>query len=178
MTRAEPGARRLPAVDAVVVGLGWAGGIVASELARRPLKVVGLERGPDRADDDSVFTSSHDELRFRVRSDLMQDPALETWTLRHHRREAALPIRQLGAFRPGTGVGGSSLHYGGQTLRYLPVDFALKSHIFERYGSARIPAGASWAPRATTPRGKSLRTGRKHSSLKGCTDPGSEERVG
>ena len=39
--------RRLPEVDAVVVGMGWAGGIVSAELTKAGLHVVGLERGPE-----------------------------------------------------------------------------------------------------------------------------------
>ena len=34
----------LKKVDAVIVGVGWAGGIIASELTRAGLNVVGLER--------------------------------------------------------------------------------------------------------------------------------------
>ena len=37
---------KLKEVDAVVVGLGWTGGILSKELAEAGLKVVALERGP------------------------------------------------------------------------------------------------------------------------------------
>jgi len=37
-------ATRLKEVDAVVVGLGWTGGILGKELAEAGLKVVALER--------------------------------------------------------------------------------------------------------------------------------------
>jgi gluconate 2-dehydrogenase alpha chain len=36
----------LPKVDAVCVGMGWAGGILAAELTKAGMSVVGLERGP------------------------------------------------------------------------------------------------------------------------------------
>ena len=36
---------KLKEVDAVIVGLGWTGGILAKELAEAGLKVVALERG-------------------------------------------------------------------------------------------------------------------------------------
>lgn len=135
-----PGAdRRLPPVDAVVVGLGWAGGILAAELTRAGLQVAGLERGPDRRLDGDEFTRKHDELRFRVRGGLMQDPAQETWTLRHDLREKALPIRRAGAFQLGTGVGGSSVHYGGAISRYAPWDFELRTRTLERYGPRALP---------------------------------------
>ncbi len=39
---------RLKEVDAVMVGMGWTGSILARELTKAGLSVVGLERGPDR----------------------------------------------------------------------------------------------------------------------------------
>ena len=36
---------KLKEVDAVVIGLGWTGGILSKELAQAGLKVVALERG-------------------------------------------------------------------------------------------------------------------------------------
>ena len=40
--------------------------------------------------------------------------------------ETALPMRQLGSFLPGTGVGGAGVHWNGQVWRFLPSD--LKAH--------------------------------------------------
>ena len=42
---------KLKEVDAVVVGLGWTGGILSKELAEAGLKVVALERGAMRTTD-------------------------------------------------------------------------------------------------------------------------------
>ena len=41
-------ATKLKEVDAVIVGLGWTGGILAKELAEAGLNVVALERGAMR----------------------------------------------------------------------------------------------------------------------------------
>ena len=42
-------ATKLKEVDAVIVGLGWTGGILAKELAEAGLKVVALERGASQS---------------------------------------------------------------------------------------------------------------------------------
>ena len=39
-------AKTMKAVDAVMVGMGWSGSIMARELTRAGLTVVGLERVP------------------------------------------------------------------------------------------------------------------------------------
>ena len=131
--------RRLPEADVVIVGLGFAGGIIAAELTKAGVDVVALERGPDRSPEASEYVRKHDELRFRVRQDMQQDAAVETWTFRHDHHEPALPFRYLGAFTPATGVGGSSAHFGGVTTRYVPWEFEVATRTAERYGSAAMP---------------------------------------
>jgi gluconate 2-dehydrogenase alpha chain len=135
--------RALPEVDVVIVGLGWAGGILAAELTKAGLRVVGLERGPNRSGHDPAYVRKHDELKYKVRTDLMQDTSQETWTLRHDLLEQGLPLRYLGAFRPGTGVGGSSLLYAGAAGRYAPWNFDMRSQTIARYGPKAIPHDAS-----------------------------------
>ena len=62
---------KLKEVDAVIVGLGWTGGILAKELTEAGLKVVALERGAIRSPDkDFAVPIVRDELRFVVRHDL------------------------------------------------------------------------------------------------------------
>ena len=101
---------RLPEVDAVVVGLGWTGGIMSAELARAGLKVVALERGAPRdTDKDYAVPTIRDELRYVVRHDLMQNTARDTLTVRNNPTQEALPMRRLGSFLPGEVVGGSGV---------------------------------------------------------------------
>ena len=69
-------------VDVAIVGVGWVGGIIAAELTKAGLKVVGLERGHDRS--TAQFQDDHDELRYAIRYELFQNTANETWTLRHN----------------------------------------------------------------------------------------------
>lgn len=131
-------ARKLPKVDVVIVGVGWAGGIIASELTKKGLKVVGLERGRERKTQDYYMV--HDELRYALRYDLMQDLSKETITFRSNEKIRALPMRQYGSFLLGDGLGGSGVHWNGQTFRFLPYDFEIYSKTVERYGKNKIPA--------------------------------------
>ena len=125
-------------VDVAIVGVGWVCGIIAAELTKAGLTVVGLERGHDRSTEQ--FQDDHDELRYAIRNDLFQNTANETWTFRHNLNEPALPIRQLGAWLPGTGIGGAGVHWNGQTWRFHPRDFTIKTSTIDRYGAAAIPA--------------------------------------
>jgi gluconate 2-dehydrogenase alpha chain len=131
---------RLKEVDAVMVGMGWTGAIVARELTKAGLSVVGLERGPDRTPGENfTLPSVRDELRYSQRLELMQDNSTDTITFRNESSETALPIRRFGAFLPGEGVGGTGIHWGALLWRFLPSDFRIKSHLIERYGKNAIP---------------------------------------
>src|SRR3954466_3591407 len=104
-------ARKLPPVDVVLVGFGWTAAILGQELTDAGLQVLALERGGwrDTATDFAV-TFAQDELRYYWRRALFQQPAQETLTFRKRTNEPALPMRQLGSFLPGTGVGGAGIH--------------------------------------------------------------------
>lgn len=132
-------ATKLKPVDVVTVGVGLTGAILGKELAAQGLKVVGLERGENRNTVPNFqSTRSHDELRFAVRKGLMQDNTKEAMTMRNKIGQEALPIRRWESFLPGTGVGGAAVHWNGQTFRFLPTDFVLKSHLENRYGKKFI----------------------------------------
>ena len=128
-------------VDAVVIGVGWTGSIMARELTKAGLHVVGLERGARRMPaQDFVLPNVRDDLKYAVRQELFQDTQLETVSLRHTPGETALPIRRLGSFLPGIGVGGAGAHWNGVTWRLLPTDHNLRTHLENRYGRNAIPA--------------------------------------
>ena len=124
-------------VDVAIVGVGWVCGIIAAELTKAGLTVVGIERGHDRSVPE---WQPRDELRYAVRGDMFQNVANETQTLRHNLGETALPLRQLGAWLPGTGIGGAGVHWNGQTWRFHPRDFQIRTDTINRYGAAAIPA--------------------------------------
>ena len=132
---------RMPPVDVVLVGFGWTAAIMGQELTDAGLQVLALERGKFR---DTVpdFATTHiqDELRYAVRHALFEKPARETLTFRNSMDQTALPMRHLGSFFPSAGVGGAGVHWNGQTWRFLPTDFKIRSHTEERYGKKFIPA--------------------------------------
>jgi gluconate 2-dehydrogenase alpha chain len=132
--------RRLPSTDAVIIGLGWTGSIMAQELTAAGLRVVALERGPWRdTATDFPTTYAQDELRYHIRHDLFLRPAQETMTVRNKPSQTALPMRTWGSFMPPNGVGGGGVHWNAETWRFLPSDFRQRSHNIERYGKNFLP---------------------------------------
>lgn len=128
-------AKILPPVDVVLVGFGWTGAIMAQELTEEGLNVLALERGVWRdTSTDFAVTNAQDEVRYRYRSALFEELSRNSLTFRNDRSQTALPMRKLGSFLPGTNVGGSGVHWNGQTWRFLPSDFQARSHNEHRYG--------------------------------------------
>src|SRR5580698_8732015 len=128
-------AQRLQEVDVVVIGVGMAGSMVAKELAAAGYKVVGLERGQTRFTvPEFQSPAMHDELRFAVHKAMMQDNVREPVTFRNQSSQVALPLRRWESFLPGTGLGGSMVHWNGQTWRFQANDFQLATRTRERYG--------------------------------------------
>ena len=57
-------AKTMKPVDAVVVGVGWSGSIMARELTKSGLSVVALERGTHRMPaEDFTLPGVRDELK-------------------------------------------------------------------------------------------------------------------
>jgi gluconate 2-dehydrogenase alpha chain len=130
--------KTLPSVDAVIVGGGWTGLLMAKELgARTALSVVVLERGGPHKTAD--YAEDMDEVDYAIRLHMMQDASKETVTLRHNPRERALPLRQHVSFLPGTGIGGAGEHWAGVSPRPLPDCFEILSRTIEKYGKKRLP---------------------------------------
>ena len=130
-------AKKLDKVDVVIVGVGWAGGIISAEIAKAGKKVVALERGEHAEQAD--YTGVKDELRFTNRFQMMQDLSHETITSRNYQDEDALPVRTRDEMMAGTDLGGGSVHWAGSTYRYWPYDFEIYSKTVERYGKDKIP---------------------------------------
>ncbi len=133
-------ARRARPVDAVIIGYGWTGAIMAKTLTDAGLSVVALERGPARdTSPDFEYPRIVDELKHAIRGELWQPLAKETVTVRHGTSDVAVPYRRYGSFVLGNGVGGAGVHWNGQLWRASPEDLRLRSRLEERYGKDVIP---------------------------------------
>src|SRR5699024_2285000 len=113
-------------VDVVTIGAGWTSGILGWKLGSAGHKVVALEAGPERFADPN-FAHNHDPLQHKIHKALMYDISRDTWTWRPNPKAPTLPIRQLGSFHPGRGIGGASVHWTAQLWRFLPADFQHRS---------------------------------------------------
>jgi len=123
--------------DAVIVGVGAAGGILAAELCKSGMKVIGLERGPRLATAD--FTP-HDELRYFQRQDLRPSPKRQPITWRPNSSTPSIPLPILNY---GNQAGGGTVHYGALSWRFHEDDFRVRSRSIERYGASAIPLDSS-----------------------------------
>jgi gluconate 2-dehydrogenase alpha chain len=134
-------ATKLKEVDVLIVGMGWTGGILAKELSEAGLSVLALERGDFKTTaDDYSLPNIRDELRYAIRQELMQNASRDTLSARNNPSQEALPVRRLGSFLPGEGVGGSAIHWSGGTWRWTDMDFKIRSQYEEKYGKKYIPA--------------------------------------
>jgi gluconate 2-dehydrogenase alpha chain len=129
--------------DVVIVGFGWTGAITAIELAQAGLNVLALERGDDAATVPNwAYPKVVDEIAQSARNGLLQNLSKTTVTIRHSKNDRALPYRQIGSFKPGTGVGGAGIHWSGVHSRVMPEELRLRSRVIGRYGAGFIPVFA------------------------------------
>jgi gluconate 2-dehydrogenase alpha chain len=135
-------ALKRPKTDVVIVGLGWAGSLMANELTQAGLNVVAIERGAWRdTSSDFPTTMDTDELRYATRRELLQPLSVETMTFRNNPGEYALPLRDFNTYQFGWGTGGAGSHWNGMTWRFLPTDFTTYSSTIARYGAGKLLPG-------------------------------------
>jgi gluconate 2-dehydrogenase alpha chain len=131
-------ATRLPTTDVIIVGLGAAGGGAALPLAEAGLEVVGLEAGSRLTRRDFA----PDEIRNNVRDwpFAVQKASREVPTVRPN---SSVDAVQAESHPMMNAVGGTSLHYWGQSWRLNPWDFRVVSETQQRYGRSRLPLGTT-----------------------------------
>src|SRR6202051_1701545 len=123
--------------EVVIGGVGAAGGIIAAELAKAGMKVIGLERGPrlQTADFEGL-----DELRLfgaqELRPTIKREPV--TWRPNANAHAAPMPV-----LNNGNQAGGGTVHYGTLSWRMHEDDFRVRSKTVERYGASVIPDDSS-----------------------------------
>src|SRR5215470_9283270 len=124
--------------DVVIIGVGAVGGVMAAELGKAGLKVIGLERGPRLKTADFQL----DELRYFQRQDLRPDVKRQPVTWRTSRNAPAVRISPQ---NNGNQAGGGTVHYGAVSWRLHEDDFRARTQTIERYGLAAIPQECSLA---------------------------------
>src|ERR1700688_2661029 len=122
--------------DVVIVGVGASGGILAAELGKAGMKVIGLERGPRLKTADFQL----DELRYFQRQDLRPNTKRQPVTWRPNANVRANPTPNQ---NNGNQAGGGTVHYGALSWRFHEGDFRARSQTIERYGAAAIPGDSS-----------------------------------
>src|SRR3954454_19013836 len=136
--------------DVVIVGVGAAGGILAAELGKAGMRVIGLERGPRLTTQDF---NPHDELRYFQRQELRPDVKRQpitwrpkgnrqpiTWRPNANARATPVPVQNYA-----NQAGGGTVHYGAVSWRMHEDDFRARSQTLERYGASAIPEDSSLA---------------------------------
>src|ERR1700719_1445854 len=107
--------------DVVIVGVGAAGGILAAELGKAGMKIIGLERGPRLKTSDF---EPHDELRYFQRQELRPDVKRQPVTWRPNANTRTQVLSPLGY---GNQAGGGTVHYGAVSWRMHEDDFRVRS---------------------------------------------------
>ncbi|WP_414439734.1 GMC family oxidoreductase [Burkholderia sp. 22PA0106] len=131
-----------PKADAVIVGLGWAGSLMAEELTRAGLNVVAVECGAwEQANTNFPPNIAADELRYGVRREVLKPPRVETLTFRNRTSETALPGRDWNSWQMGYSVGGAGKHWAANAWRFNPSDFEMASRWKHRYHGMKLADG-------------------------------------
>ena len=118
----------LPRVNALVVGAGAGGGVVAKELSEAGLSVVLLERGDwphyDAHNDDELVSQRTPALG----NPYGPDDARYRRVVVNADGSSSVVLPSEGAYSNNAGcVGGGTVSYGAMAWRYMPQDFRMRS---------------------------------------------------
>lgn len=132
----------LPKVDALIIGIGAAGGIASYVLTQAGIDVVALEAGPRR--DKAEFLAYYDELQaypfHNPFADVKANKEIPTW-----RPNAKAPVQPppVSPIVMDNQVGGTSVHWSSQAWRYQDASFKIRSTIIDKYGEDALPEGSN-----------------------------------
>jgi gluconate 2-dehydrogenase alpha chain len=132
----------LPKVDALIIGIGAAGGIASYVLTQAGIDVVALEAGPRR--DKAEFLAYYDELQaypfHNPFADVKANKEIPTW-----RPNAQSPVQPppVSPIVMDNQVGGTSVHWSSQAWRYQDASFKIRSTIVDKYGEDALPEGSN-----------------------------------
>jgi gluconate 2-dehydrogenase alpha chain len=132
----------LPKVDALIIGIGAAGGIASYVLTQAGIDVIALEAGPRR--DKADFLAYYDELQaypyHNPFADVKANKEIPTW-----RPNAQSPVQAppVGPIVMDNQVGGTSVHWTGQAWRYREDDFKIRTTTIDKYGEDALPEGTN-----------------------------------
>jgi gluconate 2-dehydrogenase alpha chain len=129
----------LKPVDVAVVGLGAAGGVAVLPLARAGLKIAALEAG-SRIDPAQFHA---DEIYNNVRGLVTTGNKARAETPTFRTSPDAMARRATSGMTMMNAVGGTSIHYYGNSWRFHPWDFKARSETIKRYGANALPKGTT-----------------------------------
>src|SRR5919205_2209954 len=127
--------------EAIVIGLGASGGIIAEQLTKAGIRVLALDKGPVHTSEE--FTFKQDEVKYYSRGSLVPQLATDPVTWRPDDTSTARLLPWAAGVRgnseplhlpPSIGPGGGTLHWGGASWRHRDADFRMKSLIEDRFG--------------------------------------------
>jgi gluconate 2-dehydrogenase alpha chain len=128
----------LKPVDVAVIGLGAAGGVAVLPLARAGLKIAGIEAGtwmdPRKFRPDEIYNNVRG-LVTSVPKTKREIPTIRESTSSPAHRAPNHPMMNA--------IGGTSIHYWGQSWRLKPWDFQTRAETIRRYGASAIPSGST-----------------------------------
>jgi len=131
---------RLKPADVAVVGLGGAGGVAVLPLARAGIKIAAIEAGGWLNPQKDYHTDEiHNNVRMLVTAAAKTKTEIPTFRTdpSERARRATSGRTMMNA------IGGSTIHYDGNSWRFAPWDFRIRTEVVRRYGADALPKGST-----------------------------------